>query len=350
MHHRAAPEIVSFDPHAATARDWARFHAWRRARQAEELPGDPVAPDGEFEEQLLQEHPLHELHHRLALRDGEIVGSLMLRFRRKGSPDSATHAPFVDVLGGVLRARRRQGIGMALLAAVHEFMREHGQTVATMKVQSSDGDAFMEATGAAVRLRSTESRLDLESVDWEQLAGWEAQAGGDNLILETHAGRVPLERLASLVTPYTQLLADVPMDALDRPRPRMDLQTYLLWYQEMDRRDGAHLLVLLRHDHVPVAVCDASWDARFPDRVQQQFTGVAAAWRGRGLARGIKAAMLRLIRDRHPQVRTVITSNARSNAPMLSVNRHLGFAMHRQETLYQISRDQMARALAIARS
>jgi GNAT superfamily N-acetyltransferase len=110
----------------------------------------------------------------------------------------------------------------------------------------------------------------------------------------------------------------------------------LAWYDELDRHGGEHILVMLMEDDRIAAVCEASWDARFPDRVYQMLTAVARPWRGRGLAKGVKAAMMRLIRDRHPDIRFITTSNANLNAPMLAINAQLGFAEHRRTAIYQI--------------
>jgi hypothetical protein len=38
----------------------------------------------------------------------------------------------------------------------------------------------------------------------------------------------------------------------------------------------------------------------------------------------------------------VVTENAGSNAPMLAINKKLGFKQYRAETEYQISRDTLA--------
>jgi RimJ/RimL family protein N-acetyltransferase len=104
----------------------------------------------------------------------------------------------------------------------------------------------------------------------------------------------------------------------------------------MDRRGGEHFLVLLLDGDEVVAVCDASWNQRFPDRLQQRLTAVARQWRGKGLAKGVKAAMLQLVRERHPEVTLAVTHNAEVNAPMLTINHRLGFAAHKHDGLYQI--------------
>ena len=53
-------ETCPFDPLAASAHDWAEFHAYRRARMEEDYPGEPMVPDAEFERVLRQHHPLYE--------------------------------------------------------------------------------------------------------------------------------------------------------------------------------------------------------------------------------------------------------------------------------------------------
>lgn len=333
-----AIETRLFDPLAASAHDWAKFHAYRRVRVEEDYPGEPIVPDADIERDLRRQDPLTESRRVLAVRDGEFVGNLGLMFRREGSPDWEVRAPFVDVWGGVLRAHRRQGVGSALLAALRSFMQSKGQTTATMKVHLPEGHAFLAAIGASLKHHIMENRLAFDGIDWDGLARWQAQATapGDGLTWETHAGRVPLERLAALMAPFSALLNEMPLGSLDLPPLRYELQGYAPWYAEMDRRGGEHFLVLLKHGDKLTAMCDANWDARFPDRVFQRLTAVVRSWRGKGLAKGVKAAMLNLIRSRHPEVRMMITSNAEANAPMLSINRRLGFAVHRREATYQL--------------
>ncbi|WP_255221223.1 hypothetical protein [Variovorax boronicumulans] len=90
-----------------------------------------------------------------------------------------------------------------------------------------------------------------------------------------------------------------------------------------------------------VAVCDASWNQLYPDRMFQRLTGVARHWRGKGLAKGVKAIMLQLVRERHPEVVMAVTQNAEVNAPMLAINRQLGFAAHRHDGAYQIGTESL---------
>ena len=80
----------------------------------------------------------------------------------------------------------------------------------------------------------------------------------------------------------------------------------------------------------------------------QLFTGVDPSARGRGLGKWVKAAMLLRLHELHPELVHVTTDNAGSNAAMLGINVRLGFKPFREETSYQIGREELGRRVAEA--
>lgn len=96
-------------------------------------------------------------------------------------------------------------------------------------------------------------------------------------------------------------------------------------------------MALLRAGDEIVAVSEASWISNFPDRAFQNLTAVSPAWRGRDLAKAVKARLLRVLCQRRPSVRWIITSNANVNAAILAINTQLGFALHREIRTFQIA-------------
>lgn len=340
--------IRPFDPETASADEWARLQVYSRLRAAQDHPGEPVLSEADFERNVRRQWPLQQYRRFLALQGEEIVGNLILVCRREGTPGCEDYAAFVDVWGGVLNRFQRQGVATALLRTLCGFMQGSGRRIATMKVHRPESHAFFRAIGAKEKLASIENRLAFAGLDWAALAQWRAgaEAPAQGLRWEIHAGRVPMDRLAQLMAPFSQLINEQPLGSLDIPRMRYELAGYVSWYAEMDQRGGEHFLVLLLDGDEVAALCDASWDARFPKRVYQALTAVAARWRGKGLAKAVKAAMLELLRERHPQLQTMITTNAEANVPMLSINQRLGFAVHRHDATYQIELDGLQRFLA----
>jgi GNAT superfamily N-acetyltransferase len=341
----ARPFAIShFDPQLASAETWAKFLAYWRLRNEEDFPGEPLPSDAHAEQNMRQHTPLHTVHRVLAEdAQGRIVGNVNMGVRREGTPEYEAHASFVNVAGGVRQSHRRQGLGSFLLRPLLALMQAHGKTTATFSVHLPESHAFLAAIGAVEKHRSMENRMAFAGLDDDALARWraEALAPGHGLRLEIHAGRVPFERLATLMAPLSALLEDAPTTGLARPPMRYELEDFRAWYAEIDRRGGEHFLVLLLDGAGVAAVCDASWNQLYPDRMFQRLTGVARHWRGKGLAKGVKAVMLQLVRERHPGVVMAVTQNAEVNAPMLAINRRLGFAVHRHDGAYQIGTESL---------
>jgi GNAT superfamily N-acetyltransferase len=77
--------------------------------------------------------------------------------------------------------------------------------------------------------------------------------------------------------------------------------------------------------------------------IHQQLTAVAKPWRARGLAKALKAAILRQVRESHPEARIMKTENGETNAAMRSINARAGFKPNRRFVEYQITRETLDR-------
>src|SRR4051794_10491393 len=86
-----APEsriaIVRFDPATATRDDWAAYHVYRRVRQEEASPDDPMSTDAEVEADMQQPDPHGEAVRWLARSpDGAVAGSGSAYLLRREAP------------------------------------------------------------------------------------------------------------------------------------------------------------------------------------------------------------------------------------------------------------------------
>jgi GNAT superfamily N-acetyltransferase len=269
----------------------------------------------------------------------EVAGSVRVAFRRPGTPDATEHAPFLWAGGGVRASRRRRGVGSLLLREVHGLMRALDKSVLTMSAQTEPGHAFIKHVGAVEKHCTVEQRAVFADLDWPLLRQWEDGAIPQGLVWERYANRVPRDVLTALLPVFTELFADVPLGGLETAPVRWEINGYDLWYETLERVGGAHHLVLLRASDGSVAgLSEAAWDVRAPGIVRQQLTAVARPWRGRGVARALKAAMLRQVHEAHPEATVIGTNNAEVNAPILAINRRVGFKVAWRNVDYQVTR------------
>jgi GNAT superfamily N-acetyltransferase len=335
-------KIFPFDVDTAGPEVWTALHAHRRAIAAELQPHDPVLSDADCEYEMRRADPLWDARQWLVLDRTGALGFASAWFRRPGTPNAAEHTRFLKCHGSVLASARRKGIATLLLRHVHALMHATDKSVLTLSADTDAGHAFLTHVGAAAKHSMVECRALLDGLAWPYLRASENIASGLGLTWECYAGRVPRDTLAALLPAFTALIADIPLGTLETPPLRLEIECYDCWYDTIARSGGTHHLVLLRApDGTVVAMSEASWDSRHPAVACQILTAIARPWRGRGLARAIKAAILRQIRAANPDAREVRTFNAESNAPILAVNRRLGFTVLRRHVDYQITRAEM---------
>jgi GNAT superfamily N-acetyltransferase len=332
--------IALFDPHTANDRLWAAFNVTRRAIATEFWPDEPILSDAETRKEIQHINPLVEIRRWVAMEGKEVAGLIRAVFRRPDAPNAADHARFLWAGGGVRANSRRRGVGSLLLREVHGLMHALDKTVLTMTAQTEPGHAFMKHIGAVEKHSTVEQRAVFADLDWPRLRQWEDGVTAHGLVWERHAGRVPRDVLVSLLPVFTALFADVPLGGLEMAPIRWEMNGYDLWYETLERVGGAHHLVLLRApDRTVAGLSEAGWDARAPGIVRQQLTAVARPWRGLGVARALKAAMLRQVHEAHPEATMIGTNNAEVNAPILSINARVGFKVAWRNVDYQSTRE-----------
>jgi GNAT superfamily N-acetyltransferase len=232
-------------------------------------------------------------------------------------------AAFVDL--NVVPDLRRQGIGAALLDRVLE--RARGLEVQSLHGHHSTpgGAAFAARFGFADGQRIVRAVLDLKRAELPEPTppeGW---------TLVTWLGRVPDEHLAAFVT------ARAAMD----DAPSADDLEFPTWTAANVRASEESLRLRNREMRVTVAIrADGEIGAFTELRVSSgstlgftDDTGTVAARRGQGLARAVKLESLRRLRDDHPAVTVVSTSNAEENTAMRHVNEGVGFRPTVVETM-----------------
>ncbi len=347
-------KVVSFDPQRATREEWARFHAYRRERHAETDPDDPLLADATVEaQQRKPDTAWKELGFPVVDVDGsdEWIGWQTLEFARPEGPGYEKNKHILWVWISLLPSYRRQGIGQRLLREAANFARERGKSLVVSFAEEASGLAFWRAVGAQDAQRDRQSWLDLDEVDWTMVEQWAAEgperSPASKLVWFTN--RIDDEGIEEWCTAFTEVWNMMPRDDLDIGDEVFTPERVRQTEAGIAEGGGTILTAVTREEDGTISGLTVM--GYFPEEdwmIHQWMTGVRRPYRGRGLGKWIKAAMLLRVREEFPQVRVVRTGNAFSNAPMLSINERLGFQLYREGMEVQIRLEDLEAYLAKA--
>jgi GNAT superfamily N-acetyltransferase len=229
-----------------------------------------------------------------------------------------------------------------------ELMDRHGCTVLGIGTEEEAGHAFLRWLGAEPKLSGAENRLRLADVDWAMVRRWVDEGGrrSPHTRLEVHDAPMSDDVLKDFAPQLSVMLNTIPFEELDHGDIIVTPAQIREWEARMAMSgEVVHTLLTREPDGEISSITDVNWAPYRPTIIHQQFTGVLPSARGRGLGKWIKAAMLLHLREVHPEAEWISTDNAGSNAPMLGINKKLGFRQYRAATEYQVTRDAIAAKL-----
>jgi GNAT superfamily N-acetyltransferase len=254
---------------------------------------------------------------------GRVTGVLEISFPRWDN----THLGFVQVTVDPLA--RRKGLGRSLFEAGAQRVRAEGRTLLVAECfDQPTGVEFVKAMGLHPALEDVKRRQNLLTLDWKRLDreydAAESRTGGYELV--RIPGAMP-EDLVADVAGMTAAINDAPTDDLDfedevfsPERIRAFEAAQLAHNRRIYRLVARERETGALAGHTMVAV-----ESEQPGYGWQYDTSVLRSHRGHRLGLFLKIAMLRWLGEQEPQLRTLDTWNAASNAHMIQVNEVLGY-------------------------
>ena len=340
---------VRLDPATADAQQWNRYHELRRLRHAELFPDHPLRPDEIVEANMKKRDPIDFHHFFEVSRGGAAISTFHCEAVRPENPEYATNKHLLWVDAYVRPEERRRGVGMRWLNVVVQMLDEHDARVFGMSADNEAAHAFLKWLGATPKLTDIESRLNLSEVDWAMVARWveEGRERSPQTRLEIYDGSLPREMWDDFAAQRSLLLNTIPFEGLEMGDIVITPEKIGDWIERAKVTHTVWHNILTREpDGTISGMTDVEWTSYGRKQIQQQFTGVLPAARGRGIGKWIKAAMLLHMRELYPDAESVVTDNAHSNAPMLKINRDLGFKPSRTSVDYQMSRADLEAKIA----
>ena len=292
-------------------------------------PDDPPAPVDELAAELAGRNSQKYVRAWLATVDGVPAGDVWFELET-----TEENGHIADADGPVVRAGfPGEEVADALLRVALHPLRSDGRTSLLVWAPALDDDvreARARRLGLGLGIEERCSRLRMPDLDDGLVDRWiaEGNARTDGYRIVRIGARCP-DELVGAYLEATVAMDDMPTDALEWKVAPTDEE--LLRTNEDDwQRKGFTVVrcLALAPDGRGAGMTQLFVNGHRPVLAHQGDTGVAAAHRGRGLGRWLKAENLRFAQELAPGFEVVETYNAQSNPWMLDINVAMGFRPH----------------------
>ncbi|HTW14471.1 MAG TPA: GNAT family N-acetyltransferase [Nocardioides sp.] len=268
---------------------------------------------------------------------GRVGGSPVAAGEYAVSEYDNRHVAWVEV--NVAPGHRRRGYGSAVLAALRDRARAEGRTsLGIGGWESRAAVAFATRHGLEQKSVEVNRRQWLADLDRDVLAAAHAEA-------LAHAGDYELLRIAGCSPPdLLPALAVMTAAINDAPTDDLDIEDSVFPPERIAAYDAAQaarghrmyrLVARRRADGELAGQSVVAVEGERPALAEQHDTSVVAAHRGHRLGQLLKTDMLRWLAEAEPQVETIDTWNAESNARMIDVNERLGYRVVGRGLVFQ---------------
>ena len=227
---------------------------------------------------------------------------------------------------------RRRGIGTQLLEHLEAAALERGRSVFLAETQwrvgarDESGEDFAAGHGYAGAQTVLRSSLELPA-DRATLGAAVEADGADGYVVRTCWDGIPDAWLAGRAELSRRMSTDIPMGDLQLEEERWDEERVRAEYEQLAAMGRRVVDTFAVHEATGelVGYTQVQVPRAHPQVAFQQDTLVMREHRGHRLGLRMKAAGALSLMQESPATRKVRTWNADDNAPMLAVNRALGY-------------------------
>lgn len=334
-------ELKPFAYQQAGEEAFAAYTDFFNQKLAERQPDDPPRAVAELMENYRSIPPFVQLEMWAVWQGEAVVAAAEAQITLT---EENAHVMQFDIY--VLPAHRRQGLGRRLLQEVTAAAQREKRPLLICQTYGAipAGEAFMRRLGAQPGLAAHVNQLALADVDPALLQRWTA-VNDDRaaFVLEFWDGPAPESDINALVALY-EVMNQQPRGELDVEDFHVTAEQLRQIEQSMSAGGGQKWTLVARELATGelAGFTEVVWRPSRPHLLGQGNTGVFPRFRGRGLGKWLKAAMLQKVMAERPSVQFIRTGNADANAPMLAINRQLGFRPYLSQTLWQVKTERVA--------
>ena len=334
-------EISPFDIENASDEDWASFYRFTRETMQELFPEQPVPSAEVVKADMINNLMFQNVSAFNVMKKDEPtewVAWLRCSHYKEDSASYPGNEEFCRIHLTVHEKHRKKGIARKLIAEGYEHALNRNKTQFIGDLLNHASRELLRKIGGKEAFAFRVSHLNMDDVDWDLMEQWVKE--GPQLSpasnIEFHLA-IPDSILEDYCNVYTEVLNQAPRDELT-------VGDYIFTPEEWRKREDkvrekgqTWITALVKEKNGDISgLTDVGYEPSTPAILNQYLTGVQKKYRGRGLGKWLKGAMLLKIRSEFPEVEVVSTGNATSNEPMLAINERMGFKLIREAYTYQV--------------
>jgi GNAT superfamily N-acetyltransferase len=341
--------IEEFKPKEVSDEFWEKYFTYLDTYSKFNNPDDPLPDRVSVMKRLKSDRPHYLINNFLVVSPkSKIIGWGGFRTVLDTSPEYDMNRHICSIGISVLPDYWRKGIGSSLLRKLVTEAQIHEKTILQIQATHDSGRSFLKKYGATLSLEGSVNRLELDDADWDMMQSWvdEGKKRNKGAILESF-----IECPEEILDEFTEMLTETTNMA---PHGDIESRTYIdgalrREHEEHSKKLGnIHYTLITREKSGRITgMTEIYYNPGYKDRIQQNLTGVLQEFRGKGYGKWLKAHMILHIRDTYPEVRRIITGNASVNAPMLSINKRMGFKEHKSAEIYKFKTEELAKKLGL---
>ncbi len=340
-------EIKPITIRKASQEEYAAMNRMNNVIRAEIYPDDPPMPIEEYcsSMQNIPEYNDVKFWAVWNRQSQEIIAFGNVEFQR-----IEENQHMADFNIRVLPDFRCQGIGRELLKRIAQATQEENRRLLVTETESRipGGEEFMKAIGGKKVLEAHANELMIEDVDPELIKKWLliGKERGEDFTLGFWSGAYPEDKIYEVAKLY-DLENQQPFGDLEMENEHATPEQLRQIEQQLFAGGNQRWTYYLVENQTGkfVGYTETLWNSNRPEVLYQEMTGVFSEYRGKGLGRWLKAAMLDRVISERPQVKRARTGNADSNAVMLKINHELGYKPIMATALWQVEVNQVQKYL-----
>lgn len=337
--------IKEFSQDTISKEEWSDYHSFRRNYHEQNTPDKYF-----FENELAESTLIHSYNSTQRIyrfffvyHDGKLIGNFSFGMFKEDSASYKGNEHNMNFRIQLIKDYRRKGIGRIILSKILSFAESYNKTMLISNfVIEQDGKSFLWSIKPDFTLKGVENKILFNDVDWDMLHQWIDEGKRLNpQITLVIVDKIPEKYLNGFCNLYSKGFNEAP-HAEASGAFVITPEVYRKREEENNQMSMVTETALtIDPDNTVIGMSEFYSNAFVKNYLAQNLTTVLPDARGRKLGKWLKASLYLHAKEKYKNHIGLITANAAINAPMLAINKKIGFKQSNEWVHWQISSSEL---------